>query len=98
MSIAWQAARFLRFLLTTVMHVAPEHQCDARADSVIRGHFCTFSLSQFAEFSAIRSFSCTFAGSQVPLSSLKSSLLHCADLIGNLTYVLLTFDDQSFSR
>jgi len=25
-----------------------EHQCDATAVSVIRGHFCIFSLSQFA--------------------------------------------------
>jgi len=37
-----------------------EHQCDVTAVSVIHGHFCVFSLSQFAEFSITRSFSCTF--------------------------------------
>jgi len=39
-----------------------KHQCDVTAVPVIRGHFCIFSLSQFAEFSLIRSFSCTFGG------------------------------------
>jgi len=39
-----------------------EHQRDATAVSVIRGHFCIFSLSQFADFSTTRSFSCTFGG------------------------------------
>jgi len=37
-----------------------EHQCDVTAVSVIRGHFCIFSLSQTAEFSTTRSFSCKF--------------------------------------
>jgi len=44
-----------------------EHQCDATAVSVIRGHFYIFSLSQFGEFSTTRIFSCTFGGAQVPL-------------------------------
>jgi len=39
-----------------------ERQCDVTAVSVIRGHFCIFSLSQFAEFSTTRSFSCAFGG------------------------------------
>jgi len=37
-----------------------EYQFDVTAVSVIRGHFSIFSLSQFAEFSSTRSFSCTF--------------------------------------
>ena len=44
-----------------------EHQCDATAVSVIRGHFCIFSLSQFADSSTTRSFSCTFGCAKVLL-------------------------------
>ena len=45
------------FIHTTVILLALlEHQCNVAAVAVIRGHFCIFSLSQFAEFSSTRSY------------------------------------------